>query len=115
MNDYIDGFKLDGKIKINGDNIYKKKINIEKWGNDTPVAACQGCQGNSNTNIGCHDHGEFIIDKIVVLRIAAARGQLLLLKENVAVQPKLDNSFGAFGGENKCSILYWSITHATTV
>ncbi len=29
MNDYIDGFKLDGKIKINGDNIYKKKINIE--------------------------------------------------------------------------------------
>ena len=30
MNDYIDGFKLDGKIKINGDNIYKKKINIEE-------------------------------------------------------------------------------------
>ena len=29
MNDYIDGFKLEGKIKINGDNIYKKKINIE--------------------------------------------------------------------------------------
>jgi len=29
MNDYIEGFKLDGKIKINGDNIYKKKINIE--------------------------------------------------------------------------------------
>jgi phosphate transport system ATP-binding protein len=30
MNDYIEGFKLDGKIKINGDNIYKKKINIEE-------------------------------------------------------------------------------------
>ncbi len=29
MNDYIEGFKLEGKIKINGDNIYKKKINIE--------------------------------------------------------------------------------------
>jgi phosphate transport system ATP-binding protein len=29
MNDYIDGFRLEGKIKINGDNIYKKKINIE--------------------------------------------------------------------------------------
>jgi phosphate transport system ATP-binding protein len=29
MNDYIDGFKIEGKIKINGDNIYKKKVNIE--------------------------------------------------------------------------------------
>jgi len=29
MNDYIDGFKVEGKIKINGDNIYKKKVNIE--------------------------------------------------------------------------------------
>jgi len=29
MNDYIDGFKLEGKIKINGESIYKKKINIE--------------------------------------------------------------------------------------
>ncbi|MFT4697927.1 MAG: phosphate transport system ATP-binding protein [Glaciecola sp.] len=30
MNDYVDGFKLEGKIKIDGDNIYKKKINIEE-------------------------------------------------------------------------------------
>ncbi|SDB59353.1 phosphate ABC transporter ATP-binding protein, PhoT family [Flavobacteriaceae bacterium MAR_2010_188] len=30
MNDYIDGFRLEGKIKINGDNIYKNKINIEE-------------------------------------------------------------------------------------
>ncbi len=29
MNDYIDGFRMEGKIKINGDNIYKKRINVE--------------------------------------------------------------------------------------
>ena len=29
MNDYIDGFRMEGKIKINGNNIYKKKINVE--------------------------------------------------------------------------------------
>ena len=28
MNDYVDGFRMEGKIKINGDNIYKKKINV---------------------------------------------------------------------------------------
>lgn len=30
MNDYVDGFKMDGKIKIDGDNIYKKKVNVEE-------------------------------------------------------------------------------------
>ncbi len=30
MNDYVEGFKVEGKIKINGDNIYKKKINVEE-------------------------------------------------------------------------------------
>ncbi|MET2986318.1 phosphate ABC transporter ATP-binding protein PstB [Aureibaculum conchae] len=30
MNDYIDVFKMSGKIKINGDNIYKKKVNVEE-------------------------------------------------------------------------------------
>lgn len=30
MNDYIDGFKLEGKIKIDGNNIYKKKTSIEE-------------------------------------------------------------------------------------
>ena len=30
MNDYVDGFRMEGKIKINGDNIYKKKINVEE-------------------------------------------------------------------------------------
>ena len=30
MNDYIDGFKLEGEIKINGDSIYKKKVNVEE-------------------------------------------------------------------------------------
>ncbi|WP_269467306.1 phosphate ABC transporter ATP-binding protein PstB [Mariniflexile rhizosphaerae] len=30
MNDYVDGFKMEGKIKINGDNIYKKKVNVEE-------------------------------------------------------------------------------------
>jgi phosphate transport system ATP-binding protein len=29
MNDYIENFRMDGKIKINGDNIYKNKINVE--------------------------------------------------------------------------------------
>lgn len=29
MNDYIDGFRMEGKIKINGHNIYKKKVNVE--------------------------------------------------------------------------------------
>ncbi len=28
-NDYIDGFRMEGKIKINGNNIYKKKVNVE--------------------------------------------------------------------------------------
>ena len=26
MNDYVDGFKLEGKIKVNGRNIYKDKV-----------------------------------------------------------------------------------------
>ena len=30
MNDYIDVFKMEGKIKINGDSIYKKKVNVEE-------------------------------------------------------------------------------------
>ena len=30
MNDYIDGFKMEGKIKINGKNINKKKVNVEE-------------------------------------------------------------------------------------
>lgn len=30
MNDYVEGFKMEGKIKINEDNIYKKKINVEE-------------------------------------------------------------------------------------
>ena len=29
MNDYIEGFKFEGKIKIKGENIYKKKVNVE--------------------------------------------------------------------------------------
>ncbi len=29
MNDYVDGFRMEGKIKIGGDNIYKK-INVEQ-------------------------------------------------------------------------------------
>jgi len=29
MNDYIDGFRMEGKIKVNGSNIYKKKVNVE--------------------------------------------------------------------------------------
>jgi len=30
MNDYVEGFKMEGKIKINGKNIYKKKVNVEE-------------------------------------------------------------------------------------
>ena len=30
MNDYVDGFRMEGKITIDGDNIYKKKINVEQ-------------------------------------------------------------------------------------
>lgn len=29
MNDYVDGFRVEGKIKIDGTNIYKKKIRVE--------------------------------------------------------------------------------------
>jgi phosphate transport system ATP-binding protein len=29
MNDYVESFRMEGKIKINGDNIYKKKVNVE--------------------------------------------------------------------------------------
>ncbi|MBL4746096.1 MAG: phosphate ABC transporter ATP-binding protein [Flavobacteriaceae bacterium] len=30
MNDYVDGFSMEGKIKIDGSNIYKKKIHVEE-------------------------------------------------------------------------------------
>jgi len=30
MNDYVDGFRMEGKIKIDGNNIYKKKVNVEE-------------------------------------------------------------------------------------
>jgi len=30
MNDYIEGFRVEGKIKIDDDNIYKKKIQLEQ-------------------------------------------------------------------------------------
>ncbi|WP_256451664.1 phosphate ABC transporter ATP-binding protein PstB [Lutibacter sp. A64] len=30
MNDYVEGFKMEGKIKINGKNIYKNKVNVEE-------------------------------------------------------------------------------------
>jgi len=30
MNDYVDSFRMEGKIKIDGKNIYKKKINVEE-------------------------------------------------------------------------------------
>ena len=30
MNDYVDGFKIEGKVKIDGNNIYKKNINVEE-------------------------------------------------------------------------------------
>ena len=34
MNDYIDGFNMTGKIKVDGQNIYKKKINVEELRKD---------------------------------------------------------------------------------
>lgn len=30
MNDYVDGFRMEGEIRIDGDNIYKKKVNVEQ-------------------------------------------------------------------------------------
>ncbi len=30
MNDYVDGFRLEGEILIDGENIYKKKVNVEQ-------------------------------------------------------------------------------------
>lgn len=30
MNDYVDSFKMEGRIKIDSKNIYKKKINVEE-------------------------------------------------------------------------------------
>ncbi|UMB62240.1 phosphate ABC transporter ATP-binding protein PstB [Lutibacter sp. A80] len=30
MNDYVDAFKMEGKIKLNGKNIYKSKVNVEE-------------------------------------------------------------------------------------
>ncbi len=30
MNDYVEGFKMEGKIKVNGKNIYKKKVKVEE-------------------------------------------------------------------------------------
>lgn len=30
MNDYVDGFRLEGEISIDGKNIYKKKVNVEQ-------------------------------------------------------------------------------------
>ena len=30
MNDYVDGFRMEGEILIDGDNIYKKKVNVEQ-------------------------------------------------------------------------------------
>ena len=30
MNDYVDGFRMEGKIKINDKNIYKSKVNVEE-------------------------------------------------------------------------------------
>lgn len=30
MNDYVDGFRLEGEVRIDGENIYKKKINVEQ-------------------------------------------------------------------------------------
>ena len=34
MNDYVDGFSMAGKIKVDGQNIYKKKINVEELRKD---------------------------------------------------------------------------------
>lgn len=30
MNDYVDGFRMEGKIKVDGNNIYKKRVNVEE-------------------------------------------------------------------------------------
>ena len=30
MNDYVESFRMEGKIKINGTNIYKKKVDVEE-------------------------------------------------------------------------------------
>ena len=30
MNDYVDGFRMEGKIKVNGRNIYKDKVHVEE-------------------------------------------------------------------------------------
>ena len=30
MNDYVDGFRMEGEILIDGRNIYKKKVNVEQ-------------------------------------------------------------------------------------
>ncbi|HSP12800.1 MAG TPA: phosphate ABC transporter ATP-binding protein PstB [Salegentibacter sp.] len=30
MNDYVDGFRMEGEILIDGKNIYKKKVNVEQ-------------------------------------------------------------------------------------
>ena len=30
MNDYVDGFRMEGEIRIDGENIYKKKVNVEQ-------------------------------------------------------------------------------------
>ena len=34
MNDYIEGHRMEGKIKVNGKNIYKKKVNVEELRKD---------------------------------------------------------------------------------
>jgi phosphate transport system ATP-binding protein len=30
MNDYVDGFRMEGDIRIDGEDIYKKKVNVEQ-------------------------------------------------------------------------------------
>ncbi len=30
MNDYVDGFRMEGEIKVNGKDIYKKKVKVEE-------------------------------------------------------------------------------------
>ena len=34
MNDYVDGFSMAGKIKVDGQNIYKNKVNVEELRKD---------------------------------------------------------------------------------
>ena len=34
MNDYVDGFTMQGEIKIDGENIYRKKVNVEQLRKD---------------------------------------------------------------------------------